>query len=451
MATETLTLTLDNSPSTNISVEINDTSESPAGAELFTSDGTLTVPAGVTAMSFCAVGAGGGSSGTPYTSGAGGGSGGGGGSLCWANVTDLVPGTDIRIFVGGGGSGGTAGSLVAGNGNNGGQSQVFIRERILMTAGGGEGGDHFTQSGADNWADGGQYSIFSNVPLWFPDIPDNNEDLIGGVNYNDGFRSVRFLFGTILRLNFYTNPPNSGNYTTPAEHWQYVLDEVWLDGWGEGDTITCPVSGGTDVIFTITDGTVTRSTGTYSTWEYTIPVEVTQGDVADITASGGFLEGQFNHTFKTFTIGTSGGGNGGRGGQDGGYYGQGGGGGGAGGYTNPGGNAGGDSGSNGIGGGGGGGANSSGSSSSQALGYGGGGVGITGSGTSGYGGNTAYRTDRRGAGGSSGGNGGRGTGGAYGGGAGARATGYGGTGSGGGNGAVRVIWGSGKSYPDNAT
>ena len=189
--------------------------------------------------------------------------------------------------------------------------------------------------------------------------PDNNEDLIGGVNYNDGFRSVRFLFGTILRLN-YTNRINSGNYTTPAEHWQYVLDEVWLDGWGEGDTITCSVTQvGTDVIFTITDGTVQDPTGTHSTWEYYYedPVEVTQGDTADVL-NGSYIEGEFN-TRKTFTIGTSGGGNGGRGGQDGGYYGQGGGGGGAGGYTHPGGNAGGDPGSNGIGGGGGGGANSS--------------------------------------------------------------------------------------------
>jgi hypothetical protein len=109
------------------------------------------------------------------------------------------------------------------------------------------------------------------------------------------------------------------------------------------------------------------------------------------------------------------------------------GGGGAGGYTGAGGDGGlsnSGSGTAGSGGGGGGGG---------AGGFGGGGTGLFGRGTNGTGGTPGIN----GSGGSSGFNGSAGTGGAYGGGG-------GGNNGPGGYGAVRIIWGSGRSFPNNA-
>ena len=118
------------------------------------------------------------------------------------------------------------------------------------------------------------------------------------------------------------------------------------------------------------------------------------------------------------------------------------GGGGAGGYSADGG-AGGTTGagSSSTGGGGGGGATNSG------QGYGGGGVGLLGAGTNGTGGGFNVF----GNGGSGGANGTRPNGGAYGGGGGACDDDTAGSGGSGGQGAVRIIWGTGRSYPSTGT
>ena len=167
------------------------------------------------------------------------------------------------------------------------------------------------------------------------------------------------------------------------------------------------------------------------------------------------------------TIGGSndGGGNGGAGGQDTQNYG-GPGGGGAGGYTGNGGNgatsqangAGAVNGQAGSGGGGGGGGKGG---QSECAGGGGGGVGLFGVGSSGNGGGGQGQNNNTSGGGNGGSNGNNGGGG---GGQGNHAGGNGGTyggghggpqssGSGGapGQGAVRVIWGMGRSFPNNAS
>lgn len=154
-----------------------------------------------------------------------------------------------------------------------------------------------------------------------------------------------------------------------------------------------------------------------------------------------------SYSIETTTVTAYGGGNGGAGGGSNNNNG-GGGGGGAGGYGGNGGNGGagnsgiGGTGSNGGGGGGGG----------QSLGgtnnNGGGGVGILGQGSNGGGGGT----NSPGGGGSGGNNGGSGgVGGAYGGGAGGCEDDTNRGGLTGGGGAVRIIWGNGRSYPSTNT
>jgi hypothetical protein len=154
------------------------------------------------------------------------------------------------------------------------------------------------------------------------------------------------------------------------------------------------------------------------------------------------------------------GGNGGIGGRGGSSYS--GGGGGAGGYTGVGGTGARSSGTNasdrstsGLGGGGGGGGNSQGSlvvSTYSEILNSGGGVGIYGSGANGSGGNYTSGYDNRGGGGGSSGATGGSSGGLYGGGGGTRpestlGINYVRNGGQGGQGAVRIVWGSNRSYP----
>jgi len=134
------------------------------------------------------------------------------------------------------------------------------------------------------------------------------------------------------------------------------------------------------------------------------------------------------------------------------------GGGGAGGYSGTGGVGGNNTnGSAGSGGGGGGGA-----SSQSLIGYGGGGgggVGLLGEGSNGTGGSGAGSNPQGGGGGSGGsagaaappGTNNGGNGGGYGGGGGERNAGYGGSDGAGAGGAVRIIWGLGRSFPSTNT
>lgn len=179
---------------------------------------------------------------------------------------------------------------------------------------------------------------------------------------------------------------------------------------------------------------------------------ITRGATALLTANGG-NGGQERSTGSngqsTYTIGAtvtnSGGGNGG--GCNGSASTGGSGGGGAGGYSGAGGTGGGGTtgASAGSGGGGGGGGHTT-----SGLGAGGGGVGILG--TTGQNGSagTSGSTPTGGGGGSGGTAGTRAPGGTYGGGGGGYAANANGSGGNGGGGAVRIIWGSGRSYPSTS-
>lgn len=170
---------------------------------------------------------------------------------------------------------------------------------------------------------------------------------------------------------------------------------------------------------------------------------------ATVLLQGGGGQGGLERSTGTRTGGTStgtereGGGSGGNSGGNSTETGSGGGG--AGGYSGNGG-AGGTtgSGSNGAGGGGGGGG-----ATNSGQGYGGGGVGLLGEGTSGTGG--ALNTVGTSTGGSGGANGTRPAGGAYGAGGGACDDDTSSAGGAGGQGAVRILWGPGRSYPSTNT
>jgi hypothetical protein len=97
----------------------------------FTSNGTFTVPAGVTKISAVLIGGGGAGGGG---GGVGGGQGGGGGGLRYVNDFAVTAGQVFSVIVGTGGAGG------AGNGGNGGDSQIVG----IATAYGGRGGSTYS-------------------------------------------------------------------------------------------------------------------------------------------------------------------------------------------------------------------------------------------------------------------------------------------------------------------
>lgn len=104
------------------------------GMQVFTSNGTFTIPAGKTTVKATVVGggAGGGSvnTGTTYA-----GAGGGGGGTAIKYLTGLTPGNTISVTVGAGGSGGTSG----GNGSSGGCSSISSGTQTISTVTGGGG------------------------------------------------------------------------------------------------------------------------------------------------------------------------------------------------------------------------------------------------------------------------------------------------------------------------
>lgn len=105
MANETFTMTLDN-VAESVSVTIVDTSQSPqSGSELFTTNGTFTVPANVTRVDIFMVGGGGGGQCGQYSYGSGGG--GGGGGACFVESYTVTPGDTFAVEIGAGGTGGS--------------------------------------------------------------------------------------------------------------------------------------------------------------------------------------------------------------------------------------------------------------------------------------------------------------------------------------------------------
>ena len=132
------------------------TSAAPGGGaqggrgQVFTSNGTFTIPTGVTALKITVVGGGGGGAkmqyggcGNPESLGAGG----GGGGTAIGYLTSLTPGNTLSVTVG---SAGTAGTVVNTTAGTGGTSQVASGTQSITTisASGGGGGVGNTGSGA---------------------------------------------------------------------------------------------------------------------------------------------------------------------------------------------------------------------------------------------------------------------------------------------------------------
>lgn len=108
--------------------------------QVFTSNGTFTVPAGVTSIRVCVVGGGGG--------GGGGHSGGGGSGHVRTGTYAVSPGQNYTITVGTGGTGGPNGG---GSGTSGGSSSISG----ILTASGGNGAGNSTSGGSGGSGGGG--------------------------------------------------------------------------------------------------------------------------------------------------------------------------------------------------------------------------------------------------------------------------------------------------------
>lgn len=133
-----------------------------AQGQVFTGNGTFTIPTGITAIKVTVVGGGGGSGGcvTNACTGATGGNGGGGGTaIRW--LTGLTPGGTITVVVGAGGTAAAAG----GSGGAGGNSSVASGTQTITTVTGNGGGAGLVGSfangahGAGGAASGGDINI----------------------------------------------------------------------------------------------------------------------------------------------------------------------------------------------------------------------------------------------------------------------------------------------------
>lgn len=102
-------------------------------SQVFTSNGTFTIPSGITALKVTLIGGGGG--GGAYTNE--GAAGGGAGATCIKYLTGLTPGNTLSVVVGAGGAGG-----VYYSGSAGGQSYVASGTQTItaLYANGGSGG-----------------------------------------------------------------------------------------------------------------------------------------------------------------------------------------------------------------------------------------------------------------------------------------------------------------------
>jgi hypothetical protein len=116
------------------------------GGQVFTSSGTFTVPAGVTAVKATVIGAGGGGGGTASGNSACGGGGGGGGGTSYVYVTGLTAGGTVTVTVGTAGTGGSGGA-----GGAGGTSSFGA----YASSTGGGGGGYGTASASPSGGAGG--------------------------------------------------------------------------------------------------------------------------------------------------------------------------------------------------------------------------------------------------------------------------------------------------------
>lgn len=128
----------------------------PPGQQIYTTPGTynFTVPAGITQISFVAIGAGG--TGDDGNEGDGGGGGGGGGALAYANNVNVTSGMTIVITVGERGTNGNGKGIRA---QNGGNTTINISSFVAYANGGTGGAPYSTNPGSV----GGTFG-FANIP-----------------------------------------------------------------------------------------------------------------------------------------------------------------------------------------------------------------------------------------------------------------------------------------------
>ena len=119
--------------------------------QVFTSSGTFTIPATVTALKVTAIGGGGGSGGGNNTSAT---AGGGGGGTVIVYLSGLTPGNTINVTVGGSGSAGG----VSSNGGTGGSSSISSGTQTITTATANGGAGSQANGGSDFGGGGGNAS-----------------------------------------------------------------------------------------------------------------------------------------------------------------------------------------------------------------------------------------------------------------------------------------------------
>ncbi len=155
---------------------------------IFTSDGTWTVPDGVTSILISGVGSGGGGASGAYADGsgysAGGGGGGGAGQPIFMQEQTVSPGDTVTVTIGGVGGGGAGVGVSPNNGANGGaasSSTITNGTWTISLAGGGGGG-------------AGSYSetTIANGGFGGPGYPPGAHGQPGAANshysgYNEGF------------------------------------------------------------------------------------------------------------------------------------------------------------------------------------------------------------------------------------------------------------------------
>lgn len=127
--------------------------------QAFTSNGTFTIPTGVTALKVTVVGGGGGGGGGSSTCNPIQGWAGGGGGTSIVYLTGLTPGNTISVTIG---AGGTAGAT-AGNGGAGGNSSIQSGTQTITTVTGNGGG-----AGLYNNSAGGAGGSGSNATFVIP-------------------------------------------------------------------------------------------------------------------------------------------------------------------------------------------------------------------------------------------------------------------------------------------